>query len=77
MRDEKNRPDGPRFAVIVQDKEIWGPVFENSALHLGVSGIDDFVPQRLRLAFQLEGRLADWTKIVDGNGVSRGSVKAR
>jgi len=50
MGDEKNRADGPRVQVVVQDKEIRGAVFQDGALHFGVGGINDSGAERLRLA---------------------------
>jgi hypothetical protein len=46
MRDEKNRADGPCIEVILQDEEIRSSVFEDSALHFGIGGVDDSAAQR-------------------------------
>ena len=43
MGDEKNCPDGPCVEVVVQDEEIGSSVFEDGALHFGVSGVYDSV----------------------------------
>ncbi len=77
MRNEKNRSDGPRFEVVVQDEEIRGSVFEDGALHFGIGGVNNSGPQRFRLAFQLERRFAGGAKIVDGNSVSWCNVEPR
>jgi hypothetical protein len=47
MGNEKNGPNGPRVEVVVQDEEVGSSVFENGALHFGVSGVDDSGAQRL------------------------------
>src|SRR5712692_7372909 len=57
MGNEKNGADGPRVEVVVQDKEIRSSVFEDGALHLGVSSVDDSGADWVGLAFQLEGRI--------------------
>src|ERR1700687_2279523 len=77
MRHEKNRPNRPRVQVIVQDKEIGGPVFKNSPLHFGVSSVDNFGTKGFRLAFQLERRFAGGAEVVDGDGVSRSRIEPR
>jgi hypothetical protein len=41
MGNEKDGADGPRVEVVVQNEEIGSSVFENGALHLGVSGVND------------------------------------
>jgi len=41
MGNEKNVPHSPQVEVVVQDEEIWSPVFKDGALHLGVSGVHD------------------------------------
>jgi hypothetical protein len=50
MGDEKNRPDGPRVEVVVQNEEIGSSVFEDGALHFGVSGVDNSVAEGFRSA---------------------------
>lgn len=65
MRDEENCADGPSVEVVVQDEEIGGSVFENGALHFGVSCVDNFRTEGFRLAFQLEGRFAGGAEVVD------------
>ena len=75
MGDEKDCADGPGFEVVVQDEKIRGSVFENGALHLGVSSVDDFGTERLRLAFQLERRFTGGAEVVNGDGVARRDVK--
>jgi hypothetical protein len=75
MRDEKDGADGPRVEVVVQNKKIRCSVFQNSALHFGVSGVDNSGAKRLRLAFQLEWRFARGAEVVNSNGVARRNVK--
>ena len=75
MRDEKDAADGPGVEVVVQDKEVGSSVFENSAFHFGVSGVDDSDTQRLRLALQLKRRFARGAEVVYGDGVARSDVK--
>src|SRR5713226_9040363 len=65
MGNKKNRADGPRVEVVVQDEEIRGSVFEDGALHFGVSGVDYSSAKGFRLAFQLEGRITRGADIVD------------
>ena len=43
MRDKKNRADGPRVEVVVQDEEIGSSVLEDGALHFRIGGVDDSV----------------------------------
>lgn len=45
MGDKNNGAHGPLREVVMQDVEIWSAVFEDGALHLGVSGIDDCAPE--------------------------------
>ncbi len=61
----------------MQDKEIWGSVFEDSALHFGVGGVNDSGAKRPGLAFQLEGRITGGTDIVDRGGALWCGRKAR
>ncbi len=75
MRDEKNRADGPRVEVVVQDEEIRGSVFEDGTLHFGVSGVNNSGTQWFRLALELEGRFAGRAEVIDADGVSRGNVE--
>ena len=75
MGDEKNRPDGPGAEVVVQDKKIRGSIFEDGALHFGVSGVANLGTERFGLAFQLERRFAGGAEVVDGGGVARGNVE--
>ena len=77
MGDEENGPDGPQVEVVVQDEEIRSPVFEDGALHLGVSRVDDSGAEGFRLAFELEGRIAGWAEIVDGGCALRGWPQMR
>jgi len=51
MGDEKNRPDGPRVEVVVQDEEIGGSVFEDGSLHLGIGGVNNSDSDWFGLAF--------------------------
>ena len=76
MGDEKNRPDGPRVEVVVQDEEVRGPVFEDGALHFGVGGVDDSGADWFALALKLEGRIAAGAEVVDGSGPLWGRAKA-
>src|SRR5260370_1953180 len=77
MGDKKNGPDGPQAEVVVQDEEIWSPIFEDGALHFGVSGVDDSGTEGLGLAFEMEGRIAGWAEIVDGGCALRGWPQMR
>lgn len=75
MRDEKDRPDGPCFQVVVQNEKVRGSVFEDGALHFRIGGINDSGPKGFRLAFQLERRLAGRAEVIDSDGISRCDVK--
>ncbi len=75
MGDEENRADGPRVEVVLQNEEIRRSVFENGALHFGVSGVDDSGANWFGLAFQLEGRFARGAEVVNGDGVARRNVE--
>jgi len=75
MGNKKNRADGPRVEVVVQDEEIWSSVFEDGTLHFGVGGVDDSGTERFRLALELEWRFAGRAEVIDGDGVSQGNVE--
>jgi hypothetical protein len=75
MGDEKDGADGPCVEVVVQDEKIGSSVFENGALHFGVSGVDNSGAKRSRLAFQLERGFARGTEVVHGDGVARRHVE--
>src|SRR5260370_42382439 len=56
MGNEKNRSDGPRVEVVVQDEEIGSSVFEDGALHFGIRGVENARTEGSGLAFELERR---------------------
>src|SRR5882724_2522425 len=77
MRDEKNCPDGPGVEVVVQDKEIRSSVFENGALHLGVSRVDNFGTEGFRLAFELERGITRGADVINRGGALWRRTEAR
>ena len=67
----------PLRKVVVQDEKIGSAVAEDRTFHLGVCGVNNFAAEGFGLAFQLKGRLARWTIIVDGGVVSCGRLQSR
>ena len=74
MRHEDDAADCPVGEVVVEDVEIGSAVFDDSAFHFGVGGVDDFRADRSGLAFQLEGRITGRAEVVDcGEALWRGA----
>src|SRR5260370_17339135 len=75
MGDGEEGADGVGVEVVVEGKEGGSLVFENSGFYFGVSGVDDFDTQLLRLALQWKRRFARGAEVVYGDGVARSDVK--
>ena len=72
MWNENHGAYCPLRKVVVQDEKIGNAVAEDRSFHFGVCSVNNFAAEGFGLAFQLKGRLARWTMIVDGGVVPWG-----
>jgi hypothetical protein len=61
----------------MKNEKIRRPITEDRSLHFGVCGVKNLAAERFGLAFQLKGRLARRTTIVDGGIVLWSRLQSR